>query len=57
MDLLEFAKKVRELKDLKRTGWVQRGVSDPESVADHSFMLAILACVYSKNSVSIQKRR
>jgi len=48
MDLLDFAKKVRELKDLKRTGWVQRGVSDPESVADHSFMLAILAYVYSK---------
>ena len=48
MDLLEFAKKVRELKDLKRTGWVQKGVRDPESVADHSFMLAVLAYVYSK---------
>jgi putative hydrolase of HD superfamily len=48
MDLLEFARKVRELKDLKRTGWVDRGVRDPESVADHSFTLAILAYVYSK---------
>ncbi|MCK4335099.1 MAG: HD domain-containing protein [Candidatus Aenigmarchaeota archaeon] len=48
MDLLEFAKKVRELKDLKRTGWVEKGVRDPESVADHSFMLAVLAYVYSK---------
>lgn len=48
MDLLEFAKKVRELKDLKRTGWIEKGVRDPESVADHSFMLAILAYVYSK---------
>jgi len=48
MNLLDFAKKVRELKDLKRTGWVQRGVRDPESVADHSFMLAILAYVYAK---------
>ncbi|NIO22999.1 MAG: HD domain-containing protein [Candidatus Aenigmarchaeota archaeon] len=48
MNLLDFAKKVSELKDLKRTGWVQRGVRDPESVADHSFMLAILAYVYSK---------
>ena len=48
MDILEFAKKVRELKDLKRTGWVEKGVLDPESVADHSFMLAVLAYVYSK---------
>jgi putative hydrolase of HD superfamily len=48
MDLLEFAEKVRTLKGLKRTGWVEKGVRDPESVADHSFMLAILAYVYSK---------
>jgi putative hydrolase of HD superfamily len=48
MNLLDFAKKVRELKDLKRTGWVDRNVRDPESVADHSFMLAVLAYVYSK---------
>jgi putative hydrolase of HD superfamily len=48
MDILDFARKVRELKDLKRTGWVDRSVRDPESVADHSFMLAILAYVYAK---------
>ncbi|NIO19288.1 MAG: HD domain-containing protein [Candidatus Aenigmarchaeota archaeon] len=48
MDLLDFVKKVSGLKDLKRTGWVQRKIKDPESVADHSFMLAILAYVYSK---------
>lgn len=48
MDLLDFAKMVRGLKDLKRTGWVEKGIKDPESVADHSFMLAILAYVYSK---------
>jgi 5'-deoxynucleotidase YfbR-like HD superfamily hydrolase len=48
MDLLEFAKKVRALKELKRSGWVEKGVRDPESVADHSFMLAVLSYVYSK---------
>lgn len=30
------------LKRLPRTGWVESGVSDPESVADHSFGLAVL---------------
>jgi 5'-deoxynucleotidase YfbR-like HD superfamily hydrolase len=48
MDLLEFAEKVRELKNIKRTGWIIKGVKEPESVADHSFMLAVLAYVYSK---------
>ena len=47
-DVLEFAKKVSELKKLKRTGWVIKGVKDPESVADHSFMLSVLAYVCSK---------
>jgi len=31
------------LKDLKREGWVRRGVQEPESVADHSYSLALLA--------------
>lgn len=47
-DLLEFFGKVSELKKLKRTGWVLKGVKNPESVADHSFMLAVLAYMYSK---------
>jgi putative hydrolase of HD superfamily len=51
MDLLEllgFAEKVSELKCIKRTGWVRRKVREPESVADHSFMVTVLACFYSK---------
>jgi putative hydrolase of HD superfamily len=47
-DILEFARKVAGLKRLKRTGWVIKGVKSPESVAEHSFMLAILAYAYSK---------
>lgn len=31
------------LKDLRRAGWVRRGVREPESVADHSYSLALLA--------------
>jgi len=48
-DILEFARKISELKKLKRTGWILKRVKAPESVADHSFMLAVLAYVYSKN--------
>jgi len=50
MDLLDFAAKVSELKRLKRAGWILKGVKAPESVADHSFMLAVLAYVYAKQT-------
>lgn len=32
-----------KMKDLKRSGWVRKDVPNPESVADHSFGLAMLA--------------
>src|SRR4051794_3581465 len=31
------------LKRLKRSGWLRVGLPDPESVADHSYRLAIMA--------------
>ena len=34
---------VGRLKTLRRTGWVRVGVTDPESVADHSYRVAMLA--------------
>jgi putative hydrolase of HD superfamily len=43
MNALEFADIAGKLKRVKRTGWVRREVPDPESVADHSYRLAVLA--------------
>ena len=31
------------VKSIKRTGWVRRGVCDPEHVADHMYMMAVMA--------------
>ena len=36
------------LKDEKRTGWQLRNIEDPESVADHSWGVALLTLVYSE---------
>jgi putative hydrolase of HD superfamily len=36
-----------KLKRLPRTGWVDAGVSDPESVADHSYRVALLSMLLS----------
>ena len=43
--LASFFAHVAALKRMPRTGWLQRGVPDPESVAAHSFGVAALAAV------------
>lgn len=47
MGFLEFALKALELKDIERTGWIVRSVESPESIADHSFFLALLCLLYA----------
>lgn len=41
-DIMELLHKIAKLKNLKRTGWVDRKVPNPESVADHTFMTSIM---------------
>lgn len=41
-NLLDFLEQAGQLKRLRRKGWVDRGVAEPESVADHSYRLALL---------------
>ncbi|KAK4534985.1 hypothetical protein CDCA_CDCA03G1010 [Cyanidium caldarium] len=43
--LLGFLRLVGVLKHLKRTGWVQAGVREPESVAAHMYRMALMALV------------
>jgi len=44
-DLLRFFHLAGRLKETSRAGWKLRGIDRPESVADHSFRLALLALV------------
>jgi putative hydrolase of HD superfamily len=39
-----------KLKRTKRTGWVRAGIPDPESVADHSYRVAILTMIAAADS-------
>lgn len=43
--LIKFARIVGKLKKLKRTGWFNNNIPDPESVAEHSFRSAVLAMI------------
>ncbi|MGI5120346.1 HD domain-containing protein [Marinactinospora thermotolerans] len=46
---VDFLYEMGLLKRLPRTGWVIAGVSDPESVADHSHRTAIIAAVIASS--------
>jgi len=47
-DIADLVLRVQDLKELKRQGWVARGVPDPESVADHSYGVALLALIFAR---------
>lgn len=49
-DLLRFFHLAGRLKETARAGWKLRGIAEPESVADHSFRLALLALVLAPKS-------
>lgn len=56
-DVVEFLINVNKLKELRRTGWVWLGVKNPETVADHSFQLALLSWLLAetKGGLNIEK--
>ena len=41
--IVSFAYEAGQLKKLPRAGWLLTGINNPESVADHSFRVAVLA--------------
>jgi putative hydrolase of HD superfamily len=45
--LITFLRAAGRLKQTRRAGWVQAGVPDPESVADHSHRVALLTMLLS----------
>ncbi|MHA7647248.1 HD domain-containing protein [Nitrosopumilus sp. S4] len=46
--ILDFLKDAANLKDIPRQGWIEKAVTDnPESVADHSYNMAIISMVFA----------
>ena len=41
--MIKFLQEINKLKSIKRTGWLRKNVKNPESVADHSFRVALMA--------------
>lgn len=49
MDLDKLTAVVDALCDLPRIGWVGKGVSDPETVGEHTILVALLAAQLAKS--------
>jgi putative hydrolases of HD superfamily len=45
------------LKNVRRQGWIDRGVESPESVADHSWGVALLAWITSQGRADLNRDR
>ncbi|KAK4533435.1 hypothetical protein CCYA_CCYA17G4317 [Cyanidiococcus yangmingshanensis] len=45
--VLDFFRLIAQLKGLQRTGWLRSNVSNPESVASHSYSVALLTLLLS----------
>lgn len=48
--MIEGLLKALQLKEEVRTGWELRNIEDPESVADHSWGVALLTIVYAEEA-------
>ncbi|MEC7985897.1 MAG: HD domain-containing protein [Myxococcota bacterium] len=55
MQLARFIQLAYTLKSLKRAGWVRAGVSNPESVAAHSWGMALLVIQLAPPHIDIAK--
>ncbi|XP_024402120.1 5'-deoxynucleotidase hdd1 [Physcomitrium patens] len=42
---IQFLTLIQRLKTTKRTGWVNHGVKDSESIADHMYRMAVMAII------------
>ncbi|XP_071951348.1 5'-deoxynucleotidase HDDC2-like [Antedon mediterranea] len=56
MKMLRFFSMIHKLKTIKRAGWVRTRVSNPESVPDHMYRMAIMS-MFIPSSTGVNKNR
>jgi len=49
MSLKKILSNAARLKSIPRTGWVESGIANPESVSEHSYEVAALASIIADN--------
>lgn len=54
---VEFVRRALALKDQMRRGWIRAGIARPESVADHSWGVALLALAAAEERPELDRAR
>lgn len=54
---IDFLTLTRSLKTTKRTGWVMRGVHNPESIADHMYRMSLMSMIASFSNGALDTNR
>lgn len=54
---IDFLTLTRTLKTTKRTGWVMRGVHNPESIADHMYRMSLMSMIASFSNGALDTNR
>ncbi|KXN66598.1 hypothetical protein CONCODRAFT_80447 [Conidiobolus coronatus NRRL 28638] len=49
--LLSFFNQIEQLKKIKRTGWIENHVQNPESIADHMHRMGIMAMMIEDHTI------
>ena len=49
-EFIEFQEQIGKIKHLRRTGWIVRKVPNPETVAAHSWRMALMT-IYKENEL------
>ncbi|MEK7519190.1 MAG: HD domain-containing protein [Patescibacteria group bacterium] len=53
-EILHFLIQVNKLKEVQRSGWILRGVKNPETIADHMFRLAFFCWLLSHKKGNLE---
>ncbi|XP_046858857.1 5'-deoxynucleotidase HDDC2-like [Xenia sp. Carnegie-2017] len=56
-NIMQFMTVVSKLKSLKRTGWVKSGIANPEHVADHMYMMAVMTFFIDEEDLNLSRER
>lgn len=52
-NILDFIIKVGELKKISRKGWVLRGIENPETIANHIFILTLMCWIFGQKEKGV----
>lgn len=53
--MIDFLVQISQLKTTKRTGWLNHGIKQPESISDHMYRMSIIAMMIKDDTIDKNK--